>query len=180
MKYTIHKWFWIWDFDKEEKWINEMSAQGSQLCGVGFFKYVFEDGLAGEYIYRLEMLNKHPSRAESVDYIHFLEDTGAEHIGSVKRWVYFRKKADNGGFDIFSDIDSRINYLGRIISFSGILGGINLLSGLGNMLIYFSSGSVGNFLAGLLGFGIEAGLILGLMRMSTKRRDLAKEKVLHE
>ena len=180
MKTTIRKLFWVWEFEKEEKWINEMAVQGLQLCQVGFCKYVFEGGLPSEYIYRLEMFDKSPHSSESKDYIQFVEDTGAEYIGSVKRWVYFRKKAGNGGFDIFSDIDSRVNYLGRIISFSGILGGLNFFSGIGNMYIYFSSGSVGNFFAGLLGLGIGTALILGLMRLNLKRKNLAKEKVLHE
>ena len=23
---TIRKWFWVWDFEKEEDWLNEMAA----------------------------------------------------------------------------------------------------------------------------------------------------------
>ncbi len=41
MKHIIHKWFWAWDFDKEEKWLNEMSAKGLNLTGVSFCRYVF-------------------------------------------------------------------------------------------------------------------------------------------
>lgn len=26
MRRTVHKWFWVWDFDKEEKWLNIMAA----------------------------------------------------------------------------------------------------------------------------------------------------------
>ena len=87
MKKVIRKLFWVWDFDKEEKWLNEMSAAGLQLRGVGFCKYTFEQGLPGEYVYRLELLNNWPSSYESVQYIRFIEDTGAEHIGSLLRWV---------------------------------------------------------------------------------------------
>ena len=25
---TITKWFWVWQFEKEEEWLNEMSANG--------------------------------------------------------------------------------------------------------------------------------------------------------
>ncbi len=29
MRKTIRKWFWAWDTDKEEKWLNEMAAPDS-------------------------------------------------------------------------------------------------------------------------------------------------------
>ena len=22
---TLHKWFWVWEFEKEERWLNEMA-----------------------------------------------------------------------------------------------------------------------------------------------------------
>ena len=25
---TIRKWFWVWEFEKEENWLNEMAANG--------------------------------------------------------------------------------------------------------------------------------------------------------
>lgn len=114
MRKTIIKWFWAWGFDKEEKWLNEMSENGLQLVNVSFIKYVFEEGTPKEYTYRLEFLENFPSHAESVQYIKFLEETGAEHIASVNRWAYFKKKSSDGQFDLFSDIDSRIKHLNRI------------------------------------------------------------------
>jgi len=35
---TVWKWFWAWSYDKEEKWLNDMSAIGLQLSGVGYCK----------------------------------------------------------------------------------------------------------------------------------------------
>lgn len=68
MKRVIHKWFWVWDFEKEEKWLNDMSTRGLQLSGVGLCKYVFEEGTPGEYSYRLELLEKTPAHPESISY----------------------------------------------------------------------------------------------------------------
>ena len=48
MKKTVHKLFWAWEFDREEKWLNDMSAKGLQLTDVGFCRYVFETGTPGE------------------------------------------------------------------------------------------------------------------------------------
>ena len=31
---TVRKWFWVWDFDKEERWLNEMAMSGWLLVQV--------------------------------------------------------------------------------------------------------------------------------------------------
>ena len=116
MMKTVHKWFWAWDFEKEEKWLNEMSAIGLHLVGVGFAKYFFEEGAPGEYTVRLQMLEQWPSSAQSAQYIKFIEETGAEHVGTFARWAYFRKKtAESEDFELFSDIDSRIRHISRLL-----------------------------------------------------------------
>ena len=99
---TVHKWLWVWDFEKEERWLNEMAMDGWALCKVGFCTYVFERTQPGEYIIRLE-LHQHDER-----YIEFMHDTGAEVAGRIFAWIYFRRKSELGAFDIFSDIDSKI------------------------------------------------------------------------
>jgi len=127
MRKIIHKLFWIWDFDKEEKWLNEMSAIGLQLVSVSFGRYDFDEGQPGEYIYRMEMLKHFSSHPESERYIRFMEETEAEHVGSLKNWVYFRKKAGNGEFDIYSDVDSRIKHLEKIRNLTGICLSVELI-----------------------------------------------------
>ena len=42
MRQVIHKWFWAWEFEKEEQWLNEMSAKGLALVGIGYCRYEFE------------------------------------------------------------------------------------------------------------------------------------------
>ena len=32
----VKKWIWIWDFDKEERWLNTMAPSGWVLGKVGF------------------------------------------------------------------------------------------------------------------------------------------------
>ena len=181
MKKIIHKWFWAWDFEKEEKWFNELAAKGLHLNGVGFCRYTFEDGTPGEYVYRLEMLPSWPSHAESVQYIRFLEETGAEHVGSLMRWVYFRKKVgENGGFDLFSDIGSRITHLNRILSLVGILLGVNLFNSANNLHLWLYSCTGGNLVASILCFATSFLLGYGFFRLFSKKRELEREKVLHE
>ena len=121
---TVRKAFAVWDFDKEEEWLNSMAQEGWALTKVGFCKYVFERTEPGEYIIRLEMHDYED------DYISFMRDTGAEYVGRVLQWLYFRKKAELGEFELFSDIDSRINHLKNVSNTLLLIGGANVIIGL--------------------------------------------------
>lgn len=188
MRRVIWKKFWAWDFDKEEAWLNKMAGIGLQLTGVSFpFRFEFEDGTPGEYAVRLELLDHWPSHPESAQYIRFVEDTGAEHIGSIMRWVYFRKKTDAGGFDLFSDIDSRIRHLNRILTLIGCLGPLQAVNTVNLSLrlfagrSYLTSGDVLTFTAVLLPLtALLAMLVYGFIRLALKKRKLKKARALYE
>ena len=180
MKRIFRKLFWAWEFDKEEEWLNAMSAKGLQLCDVGFCRYVFEEGLPREYVYRLELLDNVPNHAESIQYIQFIEDTGAEQIGTLFRWVYFRKKTDGDEFNLFSNIDSRIKHLDRVFVLTGILSGVNLLNGGTRLHAWISQEMSFNFTVSILCFTVGILIGYGFLRVFFKRRKLKKEKILHE
>ena len=181
MRTTLRKWFWAWDFDKEETWLNEMSTLGLQLVAIGIGKYTFEQGTPGEYTVRLELLDNMPGHGESMQYIRFIEDTGAEYIGSVMRWVYFRKKTAQGiPFDLFSDIDSRIAHLKRILSLTGIVGALQLYIGFDNIEKTASGEISAAYIPGLLCLSFGLLIAYGFFRIYQKMRRLQKERVLHE
>ncbi len=180
MRKTLHKWFWAWDFDKEEKWLNEMSAKGLHLVSVGFCTYVFEEGNPGDYTIRLELLDYLPTHPESEQYIKFVEATGAEYLGSVMRWVYFRKSGKEAGFNLYSDIDSRIRHLNRILCLLGIIAALEFgisMSNLGNFLI---SGVTIALFTSALGLILGSIISYGFLRIFLKRRRLKRERALHE
>lgn len=179
MRHIVHKAFWAWNFDKEEKWLNDMAAKGLCLASVGWCRYDFEDCLPGEYAIRFELLEHVPSHPESRKYIAFIEDTGAEHIGSVQRWVYFRKKTADGPFDLYSDSASRIKHLNRILTLVGVLGAVNLYIGCYNLYLYFSMDSAFN-ICGLVNLAIALGLGWGCRRLWVKRRKAQKEQRIFE
>ena len=80
---------------------------------------------AGEYIIRLEM---NPSS----DYRAFVKELGAEYIGGCVNWVYFRRKAELGSFELLSDIDSRLTHLSRINRMLSLICLANLILGITN------------------------------------------------
>ena len=132
MKKVIKKLFV--NFEKEEKWINELAAKGLNLIDYSVARYLFEKGTPGEYIYRLELLDNLPNHPESKAYIKFMEETGAECVSTYMRWVYFRKKASEGTFDLYSDYDSKIKHYKRVAALIGTLGGLNLLAAVYNLV----------------------------------------------
>lgn len=164
---TVRKWFWVWDFDKEDQWLNEMAMSGWVLDSVGFCRYTFIKSEPGEYTVRLEMHDPDD------EYIAFMEETGAEYIGRMVKWIYFRKKAVDGPFEIFSDIDSRISQLDKISKLTAALGLANLAIGLAN-----SFNPVTNI--GWVNLIVCAVLMYGLGRIHSKKEVLEKERMVRE
>ena len=180
MREVIRKWFWAWEFDKEEKWLNEMAAQGKALISVGYCKYEFEKTAPGEYAIRLEMLENSPTSTEGQRYISFVEETGAEYVGRVLKWVYFRKKKEMGEFELHGDNATRIKHLRRIITLLLPLGILNLFIGLYNLCIGLGVGSPINVLCSMANLGVAWLLIFGLKKLNEKKTLLEKESQLFE
>ncbi|WP_036944589.1 DUF2812 domain-containing protein [Pseudobacteroides cellulosolvens] len=180
MKRKIIKFFFAWDFEKEEKWLNEMSAKGLQLVSVGFCTYVFEECESGEYTYKLELLENLPSNYQSTSYIQFLEETGAEYIGSVFRWVYFRKKAVNGTFEIYSDIESKIKHYKRIITlFSGVTP-ICIFPTIMNWSRFSEEPDPSRLILSSITTLLAILLVFGIFKISRRINMLKKEKLIRE
>ncbi len=178
-----HKIFWIWDYEKEEQWLNEMSDKGLQLLNPGLFTYTFEQGTPSEYIIRMELLDSFPHKSNAQDYIRFIEGSGAEYIGSVGRWVYFRQPKSMGSFSLFSDLDSRIKHLGRVLQIIFAAALVNAIPFYMNLIRYFSSEK--SAYNNLLFFGILSGvaflfLALGFVKCYRQRSKLKRERKLHE
>ncbi|MCR4884561.1 MAG: DUF2812 domain-containing protein [Clostridiales bacterium] len=163
---TIRKWFWVWSFDKEEEWLNEMAMNGWALKSIGLCTYHFERCEPGEYSVRLEM---HPY---DESYLSFMEDTGAEYLGRMMLWIYFRKKTADGTFDLFSDIDSKISHLNKIGKMLTAVGLANLVIGFANSISPARIGWI-NLLCATL-------LMYALGRIHGKKEALEKERLLHE
>lgn len=180
MRKVIRKLFWAWEPEKEEKWLNEMAAKGLALVGVGLCRFEFETCLPGEYQVRLEMLEHLPRHPESQQYIGFLEETGAEHVGSCKRWVYFRKKRADGPFDLFSDNASRIRHLRRILALVAVLPLPLLFTAGPNLYLFFAEDSWPNLVVGLSNLAIIAVAIFGACRLQRKIKGMKKEQAVFE
>jgi len=183
MKHIV--WKAYWNYEKEEAWLNDMAAKGLALVDYSWCRYVFEERPAEEYIYRIELLRELPSHPESQAYLRFMEESGVQHVASYMRWVYFRKKASDGAFDIYTDIDSRIRHYQRINIYWSTLAFAELTIGLGNLSIGLSGiqnsgGMTSNFWIGLPLILIGIVFISLGAPLRRKIRKLKKEKSIHE
>lgn len=184
MSKVIHKWFWAWDFEKEEKWLNTMSENGMKLCKVGLCRYTFEKCKAGDYLYKLEMLDNDVTTDKSKEYIEFLEDTGVEYIGNVLKWIYLRKNTSDGEFELFSNIDSQIAHLIRIMKLLFIVLCAEVLIGLDDSITFITNIATQNIelinMFGLLFLFLYILLGIGIYKIGTKIKDLKNKRVLQE
>ena len=142
-----------------------MAAEGWALEHAAFCSYTFVHCEPGEYIIRMEM------NADR-DYRSFVEETGAEYVGGCVNWIYFRRKAELGSFDLFSDIDSRIAHLARIGKSLWLICLANLIIGVVN-IIDGQTFSIVNLLCSVL-------LAYGLGRIHGMKASLEEERALHE
>lgn len=179
MRKVIRKWFFAWDYDKEEKWLNEMAAKGLGLVAVGFCRYEFEDCEPGEYKYKLEMLEHGRSHPETQKYIAFLEETGVDHLGFFSKWSYFRRKSCDGEFDLFSDFDSKIKHLKRIQMLMFPIGILGLIIGIQNLYFFFTHHFAGNTI-GFVNILLSLLLMFGVYRIEKKKKKLKKDRQIFE
>lgn len=165
-KKTVFKVFFVWDFEKEEQWLNTMVQSGWVLDKIGFCTYRFVPCAPGEYTIRMEMHQK------DENYLRFLEEAQVEYIGRIFQWVYFRQKAQYGSFELFSDLDSKIAHLRRIGRMLSAVGTANLLIGIVNSWNPTHIGWVNLLCATLLMYGL--GRIHGKLETLESRRMLTE------
>lgn len=167
---TVFKWWWAWNYEEEEEWLNQKANEGYTLRGMWLCFYKFEKTEPGEYILRIEY------KDNDSEYISFMEEMGAERVAYFCRWNYFKRKSNLGEFDVYSDLASRVNHYKRIERTILLVGIANALIGTGNILNVTSEitrfGVINLLLAMMLSFGV------GCIR--TKRKMLEKEKKIRE
>lgn len=99
----MRKFKFFIDFDKEEKWLNEMAQAGYQLESKGF-GYKFRLAEPDETMIKIDY-RQFKKKEDFIDYLTLFEDSGWEHITGTKNsgTQYFRKVEGNSDEDIFSD-----------------------------------------------------------------------------
>ena len=112
---TKFKWFWGWQDDKQEAWLEAMSRRGLHLKRIrAFGRYVFELGEPKNFIYRLDFDQK---SGQDSEYFNLIEEAGWVRIAQVLGWQYWRKETAEGkSAEIFTDNESKIRKYRRLLA----------------------------------------------------------------
>jgi hypothetical protein len=115
------KFFWPWQDQKQEKWLEEQSKNGfhlkkpNNLIGI----YTFETGAPEDFIYRLDFQSDLNDKNDA--YIQLFEDAGWEYLGESS-WQYFRKSfEEDANNEIFTDNQSKLSKYNRLVWYQGII-----------------------------------------------------------
>ena len=168
------------DMEREEAWINEMAQKGFNFIDNIFTRYTFSEGEPNEYIYRIELLKNRPSHPESMQYIRFLKEMGVECVSTTGRWAYFRKKSSDGPFDLYSDIEEKIQHYKRNIAYVGVILALNLLILALNLFIGFAKGLPGNIAVSVSVLFFTVLLIRTILHYVKKVKEMREEQKVHE
>ncbi|KGR74819.1 DUF2812 domain-containing protein [Ureibacillus sinduriensis] len=166
----------FFDYEKEEEWVNRMAKKGWNLSSFWLVYYCFEKGEPGEFTYRNEMIGGLGSKKESKEYIDFLQTSGIELVKVVFNWAYFRKKAADGPFELYSDTTSKLAYLNRIFYLFLTVLLINLFIGIINstLLIPINGESFNHFVGGV-NIGCAITLLFPMLKIMKKRKNLKQQ-----
>ncbi|MBB6218154.1 hypothetical protein HNQ80_004294 [Anaerosolibacter carboniphilus] len=99
----MRKFKFFIDYDKEEKWLNDMARSGYELEDVRF-GYKFRSTKAENATIRIDY-RSFKNKEDFIDYCSLFEDSGWNHIAGTKHsgTQYFKKIGKNSEEDIFSD-----------------------------------------------------------------------------
>ncbi|ADK16553.1 MULTISPECIES: DUF2812 domain-containing protein [Clostridium] len=101
-----------YDKDAEEAWLKKMCLDGWEFKKFFLGFYTFKPCEPGEYNYQIDLLDNW--KGDTVDYSSFMSNVGVQVVGQWWRWVYLKKKASDGPFEMYTDVESKIAQYRRI------------------------------------------------------------------
>lgn len=109
------RFIWTFDKDKEEDTLNDYCRQGWAMASFFAGLTTFTPCQPGEFIYQIDLLPGAGLRADDYEgYVIFMHEAGVEVVQRWGRWVYLRRRAEEGPFEIYTDVESRVELYRRI------------------------------------------------------------------
>jgi len=110
-----------------------------------------------------------------------MEEKGVEKVDTYRTWVYFRKKAVDGDFQIYSDLDSRIKHYKRVSNVWFAIGCAELCIGFSQITLLVTFLEIGSryfivHAAAMVLFFSTAIILFGLRWRYTKKIKLLRHK----
>lgn len=103
----MYKFKFFLDFEKEEKWLEQMANEGYHLQNT-FMGYQFQRGNPEATTIKIDF-RRFGKKEDFIDYYTMFEDSGWKHLAGSKNsgMQYFKKIEDTVGDEIFSDNNSK-------------------------------------------------------------------------
>lgn len=112
----LFRYFNIFEYEKEEKFLREMHKSGWKFIKVkGFGVYHFEKCIPEDVVYQLDY-NRDAQKSRE-EYLQMFADCGWEHLQGYAGYSYFRKPAAEMREDegIFCDDESKLMMMERVL-----------------------------------------------------------------
>lgn len=158
----------FYDKEKGTRWLNKMSEKGYAMTGffAGFWQ--FDTCEPGKYTYQIDFSDRFGSAG--TDYREFMKETGIEVVQCWGPWVYLRKEASEGEFQLYTDVDSNIEHYTKILRMFKIATGFELIA----LIIEMIHAISGNPFAATFTFLLCA-LIIAMLNVITRTRQTIAE-----
>lgn len=90
---TVFKAIFAWEDEKEEKWLEQMAADGWKLISVAPYVYKFQRSEPERVIFRLDY--KFTNDKDYQEYLTLFKDAGWELFATFANWQYFKISPEN-------------------------------------------------------------------------------------
>ena len=169
------RWKFTFDKDEEQDWLNGYAQEGWAMVSFFVGLVTFVRCQPGEFIYQIDLLPGTGLRADNYeDYAVFMNEMNVEVLHRWGRWVYLRKHAADGPFEVYTDAASKIALYRRIRGmFLWVLFVICMCSiSAWNLVVQYPS----MFSRGLVGFYIVmiAAMLRAVWRCGGKIKELER------
>lgn len=106
---------WFVDFDKEEEWLNKMSANGLCLWHTNGVIYRFKKCMPGEFIFQIDFDEKKSSTNE--DYIVFRTSCGDKFVHQWKNKLYWKRITAEGPFESEDNVQAKLRMTNKAYNY---------------------------------------------------------------
>ena len=113
------------DKDEETKWLNEMARNGWAMTSFCAGFYTFEECPKGKWSYQIDFGEKFGRCTE--DYRDFMREAGIEIVQNWGYWIILRKPADEGAFQLYTDVESSIEHYTKILKMYKAVGILEII-----------------------------------------------------
>lgn len=118
---SVTKWWWPWDLEGMEKWLEEMEAKGWFLLRVNSIasRFHFQESIPRRVRYCVDYQFKIKFGSE---YMKLFEDAGWELVYLASGWYIWRKEYEGERPEIYTDVDSLMRRNRRLIAIFAFIG----------------------------------------------------------